>query len=352
MKARGIITTLIIVAILAGLVYYKVKTSKEQAASSVPAKKGPSFVTTFVVKTHELDNTIQSAGTLLANEEVEIRSEISGKITHIYFKEGGPVKKGELLVKMYDADLQAQLQKLKLAEKLTSATEERQKKLLSINGISQQDYDNILNQLNSNRADIELIATQISKTEIRAPFDGVIGLKSVSEGSYISPTNIIASMQEIDPLKIDFSIPEKYMLSVRKGDPIRFTVPGSNKTFNGSIYAIEPKIDMNTRSVLLRAMCPNKTREILPGAFAQVELEMQRIDNAILIPTESVIPQLKNLKVFLYKGGKAQPQIVQTGIRNDSAIQVTSGLKAGDTIITTGIMQLKPGAPVKIMHAN
>ena len=352
MKTRGIITTLIIVIVLAGLVYYKIKSSKELAITAAPAKKGPSLVTTYVVKTQELDNTIQSAGTLLANEEVEIRSEISGKITKIYFKEGSPVKKGELLVKIYDADLQAQLQKLSLAEKLTAATEERQKKLLSINGISQQDYDNILNQLNTNKADIELITTQISKTEIRAPFDGIIGLKSVSEGSYISPTNIIASMQEIDPLKIDFSIPEKYMLSVKKGDPIHFTVPGSAKTFDGAIYAIEPKIDMNTRSVLLRAMCPNKTKEILPGAFASVELQMQRIDNAILIPTEAVIPQLKNLKVFLYKNGTAQPCIVQTGIRNDSAIQITSGLKAGDTIITTGIMALKPGVPVKIMQAN
>ena len=352
MKTRGIITTLIIVIVLAGLVYYKVKSSKEAAVNSAVPKKGPSYVTTFVVKTHELDNTIQSAGTLLANEEVEIRPEISGKITKIYFKEGSPVTKGELLVKIYDADLQAQLQKLKFQEKLSAETEARQKKLLTINGISQQDYDVVLNQLNSNRADIDLISTQIAKTEIRAPFDGVIGLKTVSEGSYVSPTNIIASMQEIDPLKIDFSIPEKYMLSVKKGDPIHFTVPGSPKTYEGAIYAIEPKIDMNTRSVLLRAMCPNKTKEILPGAFASVELQMQKIDNAILIPTESVIPKLKILLVFLYKNGKAQPRVITTGIRNDSAIQVTSGLNAGDTVITTGIMQLKEGSPVKIMHAN
>ncbi len=352
MKSKGIITTLLIVLVLGGLIYFKISSSKDQAKTLGPPKQGPGYVTTYIVKSTQLDNTIQSAGTLLANEEVEVRPEIAGKITKIYFKEGTPVTKGELLVKIYDGDLQAQLQKLKYTEKLTAESEARQKKLLAINGVSQQDYDVILNTLNTTRADIELLSTQISKTEIRAPFNGIIGLKSVSEGSYVSPSTSIASIQEIDPLKIDFSIPEKYMLTVKKGDPIHFTVSGSSKIFEGAIYAIEPKIDMNTRTVLLRAICPNKTKEILPGAFAQVELVMQKINNALLVPTESVIPQLKNLKVFLYKSGKAQPCIVQTGIRNDSAIQITSGLNVGDTLITTGIMALKPGAPVKIYNTK
>jgi membrane fusion protein (multidrug efflux system) len=206
----------------------------------------------------------------------------------------------------------------------------------------------VLNDLNTIKADADLVKAQIAKTEIRAPFNGTIGLRSVNEGSYIAPTSVIASIQDINPVKIDFAIPERYLDAVKVGNPVMFTIPGSGKKYSGKIYAIEPKIDIGSRTIKLRAICDNTDGGILPGSFAQIQLELDAIKNAIMIPTEAVIPELKGQKVFIAKEGKAVSVKVETGLRNDQKIQITSGLSAGDTLIITGIMQLKKDAPVKV----
>jgi len=350
---KKIKTPLIIVLVVAALVFIKIKfltSDNPQGGMQQQGKAQTTIVNAYVVKPQNLDNKIYISGTVLANEEVVLLPEVPGKIVSINFTEGNKVSKGELLVKINDADLQAQLKKLQLQEKLASDNEAREKKLLDVNGISQMEYDGILTQLNTVKADVQFTQAQISKTEIHAPFDGVIGLKYVSEGSYISPTVKIASIQQTDPVKIDFSIPEKYSSLVEKGDSIRFTLQGSEEKFGGKIYAIEPKIDMNTRTVQLRAISKNKEGKIFPGSFAKIELILKQSPNSILIPTEALIPELKGQKVFLCKNGKAQSQKVETGIRTDTQIQITSGLQAGDTVLTTGIMQLKQDAPVKIME--
>ena len=344
---------LIVVVVIAVLVFIKIKfltSDNTQNGMQQQSKPQSTIVNVYVVTPQKLDNKIFVTGTVLANEEVVLLPEIPGKIIGINFTEGTKISKGDLLVKINDADLQAQLKKQQLQEKLASDNEAREKKLLDVNGISQMEYDGILTQLNSVKADIQLTQAQIGKTEIRAPFDGTIGLKYVSEGSYISPTVKIASIQQTVPVKIDFSIPEKYSSLVGKGDSIRFTLQGSEEKYRGEIYAIEPKIDLNTRTVQLRAICRNKEGKIFPGSFAKIELILKQSPNSILIPTESLIPELKGQKVFLCKNGKAQSQKVETGIRTDTQIQITSGLHAGDTVITTGIMQLKQDAPVKIME--
>lgn len=310
-------------------------------------KPQASLVNTFLVKPEKLESKILSSGSALANQEVEMRSEISGKIVSVFFKEGASVVKGEALVKLYDGDLRAQEKKMELQKELEEKNEARQKQLLAVNGISQQDYDLVLNQLNTTKADIELTKIQIEKTEIKAPFNGKVGFRNVSVGSYISPNIVITIIEDIDPVKIDFSIPEQYMNTIKNGDPVRFTVQGSPEKYMANIYAIEPRIDLTTRTIHIRAICPNKDARILPGSFAKIELASQEINNAIMIPTEALIPGLKGQKVFLLKNGKAQAQEVETGIRTDTKIQITKGLQQGDTVITTGIMQLKTGSQVK-----
>jgi membrane fusion protein (multidrug efflux system) len=356
---KKIRTVLIVVVVIAALVFIKIKFLTSDTTQGGMQQQGKSQVTivnAYVVTPQKLDNKIFVTGTVLANEEVVLLPEVPGKIIAIHFTEGGKVSKGDLLVKINDADLQAQLKKLQLQEKLASDNEAREKKLLDVNGISQMEYDGIVTQLNSVKADIQLTQAQIAKTEIRAPFDGNIGLKYVSEGSYVSSATAassaakIATLQQIDPVKIDFSVPEKYSTVVQRGDSIHFSIQGSDEKFKGQIYAIEPKIDLNTRSVQLRAICRNKEGKIFPGSFAKIELILKESPNSILIPTEALIPELKGQKVFLSKNGKAQSQKVEIGIRTDTQIQITSGLQAGDTVITTGIMQLKPDAPVKIME--
>ena len=342
--------TLLIIAVLviAVIIYLnKFRNAPNSVMTGNPGQQ-PVMVSGIVVQPTSVGNKINSTGTVLANEEVELRNEIPGRVVKIYFKEGSHVEKGELLVKIYDSDMQAQLKKLSLQKELAEKNESRQKDLLAIKGISQQDYDEALNALEAVKADIEMIKSQIDKTEIHAPFSGVIGLKTVSEGAYLSANTRIASMQEISPVKIDFTVPERYMNAIHTGDEINFSVEGVNETFNGSVYAIEPKVDLATRSVSVRALCPNKENKIFPGAFARIELSLSEIKDALMVPTQCLVPELKGQKVFIAKDGKASPAKVQTGLRNDTTIQITSGLQPGDTLIVTGIMQLRPDVPVKI----
>jgi membrane fusion protein (multidrug efflux system) len=353
MKTGRVLLMLSILII--GVIIYINKCNPEKndgAASS--AKKNPSAlaVNGVVVFPQSLEFPVLTSGTLLANEEVELRNEVPGKIIKINFTEGSRVHKGELLIKLYDDDLKAQLKKLLLQKELAEKNENRQKDLLGVNGISQQDYESAANALNTINADIELIRTSISKTEIVAPFDGVIGLKSVSVGAFLTTNTVIASIQDIDPLKIDFSIPERYRDRISTQTQIQFTTETAKGIFKGRIYAIEPKVDLSTRSFMVRAIYPNSGGKIYPGGFANVTIPLATITDAILIPTQSLIPELKGQSVYISENGMAKKVSVSTGLRNDSTVQITEGITAGDTVLTTGIMQVRPKMPLKIQINN
>jgi membrane fusion protein, multidrug efflux system len=353
MNLKKLIIPVVVILLVGFLIFNKIHTGNETQKNSdnqksAAQKNAVNQVSVYVVSPEKLDNHVISSGTVIANNEVQLFSEISGKIVHIYFKEGGKVSKGELLLKINDADLRAQLNKAKSSYKINAEIDDRNKKLLDKQGISQQEYDQGHSAREQAKADMDYLEAQIAKTEIRSPYNGLIGLKNVSEGSFLSPTIKIATIQEIDPVKIDFSIPERYMNTVKLGDPVRFTIQGSKDTFLAKIYAIEPKIDLSTRSLLVRAICANKEEKVMPGAFAQVELIMKQIDNAIMVPTQSVIPVLKGQQVYVAQNGRAKLVNVQTGVRNEADIQITQGLKPGDSVITSGIMMLKPGAVLKV----
>ncbi len=341
---------LLLALLFIAVVVYINKCSSPSPTAMNPALAGkqPLKVNAIVVNSSSMENLIYASGTLLANEEVDIKNEIPGKITAIIFKEGSRVKKGDLLLTLYDDDLLAQLKKLQLQKEIAEKTEERQKDLLTVNGISQQEYDVSLNQLNTIKADIDLIRSNLSKTQIAAPFDGIIGLKSVSRGAFLTANTTIATIQSIEPIKLEFSLPERYRKMININSEIHFTTESSDGIFKGKIYAFEPKIDLKTRSVLVRAVCENNEMKLFPGAFAHIEIPLKKEENAILIPTQAVVPELKGQKVFISKNGKAEKIPVETGIRNDSSIQITSGLKEGDTLLITGIMQAKPGMQLSI----
>ena len=304
------------------------------------------------MKPDTVDDVIYTTGTLMANEEIQLRSEVSGLITDIYFREGQPVEENDLLVKINDSELQAQLTRAQYRLELAEEREARQKKLLEKGGISQEDYDATLNEVNVLRSEVQLIKAQIDKTEIRAPFDGRIGLRYVSDGSYISPTTQIASLQNIDPIKIDFSIPERYAAKVEEGDVIHFTVQGTDEVFEGKIYAIEPKIDAETRTLQIRARSDNEQQKLLAGGFANLDLTLETITNAKMIPTIALVPELQGQKVYLYKNGQVVQQSVQTGLRTESMVQITEGVEFGDTVLTTGLLQVRPGMPVQVTEVQ
>lgn len=335
----------IIVLVIAG---YAIFTDTEVGTEEVKGPRKGLRAEGKIVTTTVLENEIFANGSLMSNEEVEIRSEINGKIVQILFEEGKRVKKNDLLLKINDAELQATLKKNKSKEVLARDKENRYRQLLEKSLTSQQEYDVVMSELNSVQADVEFTQAQISKTEIRAPFDGVIGLRAVSTGSYISPQSKIATLQSINPIKVDFSIPQKYFGKVSVGQKVTVQISSGDKKYEGRIYAIEPKIDQTTRTVQVRAIIPNESGTLYPGAYVEIYLLIERISDAIMVPTELLIPDIEGEKIYISKNGRAFPQKVNTGVRTEQNIQITEGLKPGDTLITSGIIQIRPNMPVKL----
>jgi membrane fusion protein (multidrug efflux system) len=348
---KRLISIISVTAIVAILILLKVdfSGSKEARNALAPGGLKPQIsVDIMLMQPKNLQDKIFTNGTTLSNEEVELRSETSGKITQILFEEGKRVKKGDLLVKINDAELQATLKKNLSRETLARDKEARFKQLLEKNMTSQQEYDVALSELNSVIADVEFTRAQIEKTEVRAPFDGIIGLRSVSLGSFISTQINIAKLQSINPIKVDFSVPQKYFGVLEEGKIINVKLPNTGKTFLGRIYAVEPKIEENTRTVKTRATVANERNELTPGAYVEVEIILEDISSALLVPSYAIVPDIEGEKVFVYKNGKAVLQKVSTGIRTEKDVQIISGLEKGDSLIVSGIIQLRPNMQVKI----
>lgn len=355
-KLRVTITVIIII-LLAGVIFYP-KYKPLIASKGKPSPAGRPMggrqqqqrlnVVGYKIAPSNLSEIIVQNGTLKPDEEVDLSFETSGKIVKINFTEGTRVKKGDLLAKINDRPLQAQLEKLNVQLKLASEKEFRQKSLLDRDAISQESYDQIQTDVQSIKADINLITARISETELRAPFDGIIGLRNISEGAYTTPSTKIARLVKISPIKIEFSIPEKYSSEIKVGFPVRFSIDGTSSEYDATVYAIDPKIDIDTRVIMLRALYPNKNEELKPGKYTHIKLQLSNIISAISVPTEALIAEMDGEKVFIIKRGKAQQVNVSTGLRTEAKIQITDGLKFGDTLIVTGIMQLRQNLPVTV----
>jgi membrane fusion protein (multidrug efflux system) len=310
-------------------------------------------VNVIKVKKELLRNQLQVSGTILPNESVNLRSEISGLVTRIAFQEGQYVSKGTPLIYLNDDELQAQYQRLQYTQKLFETQENRQKQLLAREAISQEEYDIVLNQFNTALSDITLVEAQLTKTVIRAPFSGFLGLRLISEGSVISTADILVSLVNIDPIKIEFSIPERYANQVSIGSPVYFTNETSSEEVEGKVYAFEPQVDLATRTLKLRAQSPNKDRRFLPGMFVKIRFILEVTEDALLVPAESVIPELSGYKVFVIDAdGKAEERIVEIGTRTDTQVQILTGLNEGDLVLTTGVMQVRQGMPLQPTQIN
>jgi membrane fusion protein (multidrug efflux system) len=358
MNKRLKTTIIIILALfLSGIVFYpkykpllasKLKGQKKTPPALLRQQQQKLNAVGFLIKPAHMSELINSTGTLGPDEEVELSFETSGKIVGINFTEGTRVKKGDLLAKINDRPLQAQLAKLEVQLKLSEAKEFRQRSLLDRDAISQESYDQIVTDVQSLQADIALIKARISETELRAPFDGIIGLRYLSEGSYATPATKIARLIKPSPIKIEFSIPEKYAQEIKIGYPFTFLIDGSNNVYKASVYAVDPKIDIDTRTIVLRGLYPNSREELKSGRYAGITLRLSEIDSAVAIPTEAIIPEMDGERVFIYKNGKAHSVRVDIGLRTEAKIQVTNGLSFGDTLLTTGIMQLRENLPVSL----
>ena len=338
-----------VIAIILGYLVYNSTTGKQPGTKQMASPpRAPIPVNVVIAKPGLFNERITIKGSVIANEEVMLKSEVPGKIVGIYFKEGQFVRKGTLLVKIYDEDLQAGLSKATIKEKNLSDKEQRQRTLLAKESISQQEYDDVSADLRTSRAEIEQLKAQISKTEVRAPFDGMIGLRKISPGDVINSGTEIAPLVNSDPAKIVFSIPEKYAASLPLNSMISFKLSGTVDTHQARIFAREPRIDEATRSLQLKAQLPNPKGSLIPGAYVEVDLTLEAIKDAILIPTDALTLEAEGQKIFIYRNGIPVPSYIETGTRTDTEIQVLKGVEPGDTIITSGTIQITPRSTVSI----
>jgi membrane fusion protein (multidrug efflux system) len=308
----------------------------------------PLVVTATILQPQTLNDMFRMKGIMLPDEEVDLTFETSGKITKIYFQEGTFVKKGDLLAKVNDAPLQAELKKLEAQLPLAQDRVYRQQILLEKDAVSQETYQSVLTELETLKADIELTKARIAQTELRAPFDGAIGLRLVSEGAYASPTVVIAKLTKISPLKIEFSVNENMVNEIKPGTHLAFTVDNDLATYHATVYAIESRLDVQTLTFFARALFQNPGGKIKPGQSANVIIQLDQKNDAIVIPSISMIREMGRQLVYIYKNGKAKEVEIKTGLSTASSVQVTDGLSFGDTLLTTGVMQLTDGALVKI----
>jgi membrane fusion protein (multidrug efflux system) len=306
-------------------------------------------VNALVLKPQVLNNVALVSGSLQANESVTLQPQVSGMITGLYFKEGDFVKKGMLLVKINDANLRAQLQKQQATLEVAQSNFTRVERLYKLSAISEDDYNNAALATKSAQADIDFTKAEIDNTEIHAPFNGIIGVRYVSPGAFVSPTTIIATLYESNPVKVEFDLPEKFAGMVKAGTPISFTVQGNTKPYSGKVYVVNPGINQDTRTLTVRALC-NNDGSLRPGSFASISIDLGTDSNALLIPTQALVPVLNGQQVYVARRDSAFNIPVQIGIRNDTAVQITSGVKAGDTIITSGILFLRPKTKVQLKN--
>jgi membrane fusion protein (multidrug efflux system) len=360
-KSTRLLATVLSIVIFAGALYifnYRPFSKKAEPSESgaAPSASQPDNnpvagalpVTAMVAIPGPLQDVIYVNGSTVAADEVLVTSEVPGMITKIHFREGSVVTRGALLVQLEVDELKAQRDRLLVRKVLTSSIAERLKNLYDKEGVSLQEYEIAAAEAEQVQAELALIDVQIDKRSIRAPFSGVLGLRQVSEGSFISPGAPIVNLVNTNPIHIEFSVPERYSDVLSQGSAINFQLSGLTENYQAAVIAKEPYIDPTTRTLRLKASAPNPSGKILPGAFANVTVKLRSYESTILIPTEAIVPELGGKRVYLYRNGQAQPVEVETGIRKDALIQVLSGIQPGDTVITSGVMQIRADIPLTI----
>lgn len=349
----------IVAALIAGAGYYgftKLQPQQNEELSKVgntTTRKAKTLSVHAKVLTPKLlTDEILTVGRLVPDEQVKLTFEASGKITDIFFEEGTYIKKGSLLAKVNDSQLQAQLSRLEAQVPLAEERVYRQQTLLQRDAVSKEALEIVKTELATLNADIEKVKAEIKMTELRAPFDGIIGLRQASIGSYASPSTTIATLTSVSPIKIEFSVSERYAKDIKKGTNLTFEVDGYINPFEAQVYATESSVNPETHNLTARALYDNRDGKLMPGQYAGIKLKQKEIPDAISVPAESIVPEMGKNMVFRYKGGHAEPVEVTTGLRTASEVQIITGLQAGDTIITSGTLQLRKGTAVKISNLD
>ena len=318
------------------------KNIKEGAQTS--AKKPPVLVDVLIADFNNLPSTVELNGNVLPQEMIEIRPEVSGRITQLMINDGAAVAAGALLARINNADLQAQQQQLQVQYDMAVKTEQRLKKLLEINGVNQADYDQALSQVNLITANKNILQAQLDKTEIRVPFSGVLGLRQISNGAYVTPSSVLTTLQSKDQFKLDFLVPESYLPLLKINQKVNVSSPHSSEILSATIIAFESNINNSTNNAKVRAKL--HSNKLKAGSFVKINLD--KSEKGIVVPTNAIIPDALSNQVVIVKNGKGKFQNVKTGIRNANVVQITEGINQGDSVVVGGVLFVRPNAELKI----
>ena len=297
-----------------------------------------------------LSEQVTAVGTLLSDESVTVSAEIAGRLKEIHFVEGQPVEKGAPLFILDESVYRAQLADAEAKLKLAKQTYQRTSQLFSNKYATAQSADEAASNLAVTEAAVELARVQLEKTRIVAPFSGIVGLRHVSVGEYVTAGLALVNLEAIDPIKADFRVPEKFLPAIKVGQTIRIRVDAfPDETFDGKVYAIDPRLDVAGRSLLVRARIPNDDERLRPGLFARVSVLLQLKENALTIPEQAIVPQGDSQFVFKIADGKVKLTEVKVGMRRTGRVEILDGLNVGDEVVTAGQLKLRDGTAVSVV---
>ena len=336
-------------ALLAGC---QAKTDDAKGGKGGKKDSGPALVDVLVAHPTAVADSVEANGAVVANDYVELHPEVSGRLTYLHVPEGHRVSKGTVIARINDADLQANLQKTRALLQVARLSQDRLEKLLKVQGVNQADYDLAVSQVRSNQADAAYTQALLSKTVIRAPFTGVLGLRQVSPGAFVTPTTSIATLQADTKLKVDFTLPEASGAVLHPGSVVTVQLAGSPpRRYAATVIAQESQVNQTTRNLTVRAQLPAGA-QASPGAFARVSVPTGAARRRVLLPTNAIMPGDKSDQVVVVKNGKATMRDVRTGDRQQDQIAIVSGLAAGDSVVTNGVLFTQPGKPVQVRMAK
>jgi membrane fusion protein, multidrug efflux system len=311
----------------------------------------PLKVEGYKVVEEPFSNEVTTTANLMASEQVEIKAPIAGQVLAIYFKEGSSVREGQAIVRLDDRSWKAAL--IGIKAQLANAQKDylRKKELLSIDGISQEEVDKVFTNVESLKSEMNQLEVNIGLANVTAPFSGKLGMRDFSIGAFLNQGDAITTLAATNELKVDFSLAQNLETSIKVGDMVQIKV--GNDTLKAKVYAISPTINTNTRTLNVRAMLsqPSKNK-ILPGTYAQVIISSQKLSNALLVPTQSIVPSISEQTLYVSQNGKAKRITVTLGNRTADKVHVISGINEGDTVLTTGLLQMKDGMDLIFLNVK
>ena len=348
---KQLLIAVVLLLLVGGGATWWVLTSS-QAANNSPGGPGPGGFAVPVelaqAETKTLIRTVEAVGTLSANERVMLRPELGGRVVKILFEEGQVVQAGDPLVGLDDSIYRAEVAQAKANVDLSRIEYKRTRELHKRNAVSVNELDQARSELEANEAALALAQARLDKSAIKAPFTGVLGLRRVSVGDYVSPGQDLVNLVDIGTIKVDFRVPEVFLVDVAVGQAIEVKMDAfAGEVFTGEVYAIDPQIDVRGRSIVIRARIPNEDGRLRPGLFGRVNVIVERREHALVVPEEAVFPQGQQQFVYEVVEGKAELRPVGLGLRQQREIEILSGLAPGAQVITAGHIKVRPGGAVQ-----